>query len=84
MTTGLIRLMGGDTSRYLARRKSPAPVSCAGTAFPGPALTSGPGTFLSDWRLIIYAVAGSDPAISSFHSYLMRRESGWPQAGRKI
>lgn len=84
MTTGLIRLMGGDTSRYLARRKSPAPVWRVGTAFPGPVLTSGPGTFLSDWRSIIYAVAGSEPAISSFHSYPMRRESAWPQAGRKL
>jgi len=83
METGSIRRLQGDSSRFLASRESPVLVGRIGTAFPGPALTSGPGAFSSNYGFIDYAAARNDPVLSSpsflFHALDVR----WPGARRK-
>lgn len=77
MKTGPIRLLRGDSSRFLASRRSPVLVERIGTALPGPALTSGPGAFFSNDGFV-GAAARNDPALSYLHFHFMR----WMFAGR--
>lgn len=82
MKAGPIRLLRGDSSGFLASRCSPVLVGRIGTALPGPALTSGPGAFLSNNRFV-GAAAGNDPALSYFSFLFHALDVPWLDARRK-
>ena len=82
METGPIRLLQGDSSGFLASRRSPLLVGFIGTALPGPALTSGPGAFFSNCRFV-GAAARNDPALSYFSFSVHALDVRRPEARRR-
>jgi hypothetical protein len=84
--TGLMRRMERKTGRPRASRESPRTVYQAGTAQPGPALTTGPGVLCAVRTLkSLCAVSSAVPSFrrTDFLFHIPERKFGWARARRE-
>ena len=83
--TGSMRRMERKTGRPRASRESPRTVFQAGTAQPGPALTTGPGILFAVRSLKLCAVSSAVPSLqrTDFLLHIPERKFCWARARRE-
>jgi len=85
--TGRVGQSDRQTSRTSASRETPHPTFQPGTALPGPALTSGPGVFLSARpKKSACKVVKFVPQAQSFLSYFIpaERRPHWTRTKERV